>query len=520
MKRHGLSVLCFVVLWAASVQAAIPPVLPEIGLQVSPEYPTSSDALSLTLSGMWPDSCVPEGFELRVLSGDSIWIDLLLPGWDDKGDCEEPVCLPVLTSWRLTENVEPLSPGDYDVFLRAVACQDIGSYQQISRLSIAPGGPLTWGRFTRGERVVLLQDDPPGGLGLKAGQAGTVVCCNPDDCSGNLLVSWDLWAQGKVDPFSCPDLVPAIYPANSALWIDPGHIPIGRQFSQCGTIRKGLEGCVYFEADDGRDYNVMAPADLYLSLDGAGAIQFDDYIRLRGLLNTTPPAPGEIRPCPQRDGDIYHPIIAPCPTGGGDCCGGTYQSGDRVILLVDDPVGPDGRAAVGLPAGSLGTIVCCDGNDPVFPVLVSWDKWENGGRVDTSPCETQAGAFPERSLWLMACDQIGPTEPGVSTTGPDEVVIMVGGNPLVLRPDEKSVRTYSGCVTLSLEVKEEARLSVRVTPAVGVSGIWTGTLSPEVVGPGMVTTELCVEVQNLDVGTLPPGNAQIATVTVLAAPTS
>ncbi|MBN1362086.1 MAG: hypothetical protein JW993_15940 [Sedimentisphaerales bacterium] len=411
MKRDGMCVLALVMLWTASIQAAIPPVLPAIGLRVAPENPTSSDELSLTLSGEWPDSCAPEGFELRILSGDSIWVDLLLPGWNATGNCDDLVCLQVVTPWALTQDAEPIAPGDYDVFLRAVACGEMGTYQRIGALSVAPGGRLTSGRFERGERVVLLQDDPPGGKGLKAGQAGTVVCCDPGNCAGNLLVSWDLWSSGKVDPFSCADLVPVLHPANSALWVDPGRVMLGRQFSQCGAIRKGLEGCIYFESDDGHDYNVMGSAELYRSLNGAGAIQFGDCVRLRGLLNRTPPAPGEIRLRPQRDGDIFHPIIALCPAGGGDCCGGTYQSGDRVVLLVDNPIGPDGRSASGLPAGSVGTVACCNGNDPLFPVLVSWDKWESGGRVDTSPCQAQAAAYPAQSLWLLACDQIGPAQP-------------------------------------------------------------------------------------------------------------
>lgn len=410
MKCHGRCVVGFVVLVAVAAQAAVPPVLPQIRLDVSPENPTSSDALSLTLSGVWPDRCVPERFELRVLSGDSVWIDLFLPGWDIMGDCQDLACVQVPTPWDLTQRSEPLSPGGYDVFLRAIACQEIGSYEQIGTLSVAPGGPLTSGRIARGQRVVLLQDDPPGGVGLKAGRTGTVVCCDPANCAGNILVSWDRWTQSKVDPFLCPDIVPALYPANSVTWIDPGQVLIGRPFSQCGFIRKGLEGCVYVETDDGHDYNVMAPAELYVALDGRGAIQFGDHVRLRGLLNTTPPPPGEIRLCPQRDGDVFDPIIALCPTGGPDC-GGIYQNGDRVVLLADNPVGPNDRAAVGLPAGSRGTVVCGDGNDSRFPILVSWDKWTNGGRVDTAPCQAQAASHPEQSLWLMACDQIARAEP-------------------------------------------------------------------------------------------------------------
>ncbi len=520
MKRQGMCAVVFVVLLAASVQAAIPSVLPEISLQVSPENPDSSDTLSLTLSGTWPDSCVPEEFEVLVVSGDSIWIDLFLPGWNAKGDCPQLMCLQVLTPWELAQDLEPLSPGQYDVFLRAIACEETGSYQQIAGFRVESGAThFTSGRFARGERLVLLQDDPPGGIGLKAGRAGTVVCCDPNDCSGGILVSWDLWADGKIELLSCKDAVAAIYPFNSAIWIDPSQVLVGRQFSQCGTIRKGLEGCVYFESDDGDTYNVMAPAELYVALDDAGAIQFDDHVRLRGLLNTTPPGPGEISLCPQRNGDIFHPVISLCPTATTACCDGAYQSGDRVQLLVDDPVGPGGQAAAGPLAGSVGTVVCCNGDDPLFPILVSWDKWAGGGKVDTAPCESQAVSYPDNSLWWMACDQIAPIKPDEPGSEPDEIVINLGGNPLVLKQDSLDPHSYTGCVTLSLELNYKAKLSVQIIPTAGVSGTWTGTLSPDEVGPGEVTTNLCVQVEDLDFNTLPPGkNVHVATVTILAVP--
>lgn len=517
MKLHGMCVALVALFLAASLQAAIPPTMPEISLAVSPEEPTSADPISLTLSTTWPNSCVPEGFQVNFLGDFTIGIDLLLPGWDTKGDCEDLICLPVLTPWQQTKVIESLSPGDYDVFLRPIACQETGPYEQIGTFSVQPRG-----RFLRGERVVLLQDEVEGGDGLTAGQAGTVICFDSNGASDSVLISWDLWAQGKDEKHSCEDEVaPILYPPNSGLWVDPDMVLIGRQFNWCGTIRKGLEGCVYFESDDGQTYNVMLPAELYAALDGKeGTIRFGDYVRLRGLLNQTPPAPDEIRICPQHDGDIYHPILTPCPTDKADCCGSLYQSGDRVVLLTDNPVGPDGLPAIGLPAGSLGTVVCCSDRHPLFPVLVSWDNWEHGGKVDTSACPAQAAAYPEQSLWLMACDQIAPAPPDEPKNGPDEIIIDIGGSPLVLKQDPQNPDAYAGCMTLTLELNFQAQLSVQIFPAPGVGGDWTGTLSPDVVGPGLVSTELCVQVENLNVSALPPGFQQVATVSLLAAPAS
>lgn len=440
MKGRGTFLLTLVALLAAWSQAAVPVTLPEIAVQVAPKNPTSTDILSLTLSGIWPDSCTPVGLEVQVIGGDSVWIDLLLPGWDTKGDCDPLMCLQVLTPWELAEMIAPLAAGDYDVFVRAVACEGSGSYEQISGLRVEPGagGPLP-DHFARGERVVLLEDEPSGGPGLLAGHAGTVVCCDPNDCSAGLLISWDLWANGKADLSRCPDIASVLYPPVSAIWVDPSRVLIGRHFNQCGTIRRGLEGCVQLETDDGKTYNLVAAGQLYGALDRAGGFQFDDQVRVQGLLNTTPPGPGVLRICPQFDGDIYHPIVLPCPKG---------EPGP------DPDPGPD------------------PGPDPK----------------------------PE----------------------PDQIVIGLGENAITLIKDPGgSGLTYSGCVDLDLELNFKAQLSVEITPAVGVVGTWTGTLSPEVIGPGSATTTLCVTVEDLDISTLPPGKGvQIAVVSLFAVPAS
>ncbi len=278
--------------------------------------------------------------------------------------------------------------------------------------------------FTPGEQVVLLDNDPPNGPGLKAGRSGTVLCCDANDGRGNILVSWDLWSDGKADTFACHNGLNALYPANSALWVDPNVVRVGRRFKQCGTLRKGLEGCVNFETDDGRYYNVVSSGALYAALsDAGGTFHFDERVQLQGLLNTTPPAQGTVRVCPQYDGDLFQPIVSACP---------------------------------GVPG------------------------------------------FPR------------------------PFTINLAGNPLQLVPDPNSTGpgyTYNGCTNITLEMNFQAQLSVRVTPAAGVNGTWSGTVTPNVAGPGLVTVQICVHVEHLDVGTLPGGNnVQVASITLSAAP--
>ena len=78
--------------------------------------------------------------------------------------------------------------------------------------------------------------------------------------------------------------------------------------------------------------------------------------------------------------------------------------------------------------------------------------------------------------------------------------------------------SYAGCADITVQLNFQAQLSVDITPAAGVGGTWTGTLNPDIIGPGEVTTELCIEVVNLNIGSLPPGTNQVAPVTLLAAP--
>jgi hypothetical protein len=80
------------------------------------------------------------------------------------------------------------------------------------------------------------------------------------------------------------------------------------------------------------------------------------------------------------------------------CCG--FRQGDRVTLLTDNP-----RGAAGLVAGMVGTVVCCDLDDPSLPVFVSWDDWTNGRNTDAF-CDTSPLDYPEDSGWWVACEDV------------------------------------------------------------------------------------------------------------------
>jgi len=185
-----------------SAQAAVEPNLPPVDIRVSPSGPTTSDSVSIILSGLWPDRCVPERISLRVFAGDSVWIDVLLPGWDDPDECLSLSCTVEPTAFEVQGMAGNLAVGDYDVYARVISCEGRGKYEFVTSFEVVEGklddsdcAGCQASRFTAGGRVVLLADDPPGGLGLKAGHAGTVICRDCESGCGRILVSWDLWTQ-------------------------------------------------------------------------------------------------------------------------------------------------------------------------------------------------------------------------------------------------------------------------------------------------------------------------------------
>jgi hypothetical protein len=277
--------------------------------------------------------------------------------------------------------------------------------------------------FRPGEQVVLLDDDPPGGIGLKAGRRGTVLCGDSDGDPGRILVSWDLWTNEKADSSPSLGRSNALYPTHSAMWVNPNSVRIGRPFKQFGTIRQGLEGGVIFETDDGKAYNVVTPGELSFALNaGAGGLHFDDRVQIQGLLNATLAALGATPGYRPLDGDIFHAVVSPCP------------------------------------------------NDQGLP---------------------------------------------------DPFTINLVGNPLRLVPEPNAPGpdyTFDGPTVATFQLNFRAKLSLQITPVPGVGGTWTGTISPDTVGPGTITVPIRVHVEHLDISTLPPGNMRAATVTLSAVP--
>jgi len=84
---------------------------PPASTEILPASPSSSDVVTITLSGEWPNNCIPNDSSISAVSN-GIYFDVILnypPG---------TMCLLVITPWSTTEYIGPLSPGTYTVYAR------------------------------------------------------------------------------------------------------------------------------------------------------------------------------------------------------------------------------------------------------------------------------------------------------------------------------------------------------------------------------------------------------------------
>lgn len=528
MKREGMLLAALLMFLASPLvaQVPIPDPLPAFEFTYSPTNPTSEDEINLQISGRWPNSCPPDSAEVSV-DGNDLTISLLLPGAIDGN---EPNCTSVESAYQINKRTGPLAADTYVVSIRVVSHTQASPATRIGTLTVrvpAGGGgepnvPITIGP---GTCVVILQncDD----LSLKAGQAGIVVCCDTTDCSGRFLVSWFLNTAGVGTSADCNEANPRIIPPASTTWVDPSRVGLGICFDECGVLQQNEERCYTLATDAGLTYILVAGSWLPDFLGEGAQFQLGDRVRVQGLINIRRPE-GAFFSCTAEDGDIYNPVITPCtPAGGGagtGCCNAQYEPGDRVRLLVDNPMDMTGRAPTGLLAGTLGTVVCCNADEESFSVFVSFDDFTGGGDMSSLCRTTPTTTFPAGSGWWVSCDQIVFVSSG-GNTNPcpnDNMTIGFGTNGIEIFRDpdcSTETRTFSGCVNARVTSNFRARLSLRITPLATVGGTWMGTVTPEVIPAGESTVAVCVTATDLDLTAIPAGqNVQVATVSIMAVP--
>lgn len=103
------------------------------------------------------------------------------------------------------------------------------------------------------------------------------------------------------------------------------------------------------------------------------------------------------------------------------------------------------------------------------------------------------------------------------------MTVCIGSSCIELLPDPNvpaSSHAYIGHTNVGIELNFKGKLSVTVTPKSAAGGDWTGWVVPEIVGPGDVTVQIWVRVENLNIGALPAGstNVQVAEVKLFVVP--
>jgi hypothetical protein len=126
MKKASLlisTVLVFVL--TTQTNAELPGWLDEV--EVLPPNPCSSDVITITLSGWWPDSCVPNDSIAWTEYG-RIFIDVIHDYPPGTG------CLLVISRWKRTESVGPLEPGGYRIYTRLLP--DFERYEVVAEFIV------------------------------------------------------------------------------------------------------------------------------------------------------------------------------------------------------------------------------------------------------------------------------------------------------------------------------------------------------------------------------------------------
>ena len=154
-----MAALLVVLIWAV---AALPAIAQEAAeLEFSPLHPTSLDPIRVVVSGVWPNDCAPELFDL-IVEGSTVRVEIV-----------EAVVLPcdlVPTDYRIEADLPPLAAGEYDLRLInwgafAPSQLDVlpltvtaSSEASLRSLSVHPPEPNTSDRI----QVVAAGDSPDG----------------------------------------------------------------------------------------------------------------------------------------------------------------------------------------------------------------------------------------------------------------------------------------------------------------------------------------------------------------------
>lgn len=103
--KYTLLISCVVFFIVAGQVIGDGPWVPE-NVDISPQAPASTDDVTITLSGMWGNSCVPYDSQISIV-GNDIYFDV-------SADLDV-ICAQVVLPWEQSKTISPLSSGTYRI---------------------------------------------------------------------------------------------------------------------------------------------------------------------------------------------------------------------------------------------------------------------------------------------------------------------------------------------------------------------------------------------------------------------
>ena len=211
----GASVAIF--LWATLAMAQ--PCGRWVEVEVNPPHPTSNDFITLTLSGVWCDSCVPRS-PRAVVVGNTIMVYTTN---------KDAMCFPVLTPWELGVPLGKLPPGRYSVLVIHNG-QPIGGLEILEVRAAGPDLLIEAIRWTPlspnvGDRDVNFEVMIVNVGSERASLAGVVLELYKIKAGQAIVVGKTSWGSGYLDPNQTMVANVTTFPYSALTW-EGGVFPV------------------------------------------------------------------------------------------------------------------------------------------------------------------------------------------------------------------------------------------------------------------------------------------------------
>lgn len=185
---------------------------PWVEVIVDPPQPTSNDLVTLILSGIWCDSCVPQSPRVSIV-GHSITVFT---------SNKSPMCFPVTTPWELRVPVGKLSPGWYSVLvvhngkpIGGLEFFEVHSAQPdflIEAMRWSPVSPSVGDRYVNFEVMIVNAG------GERAPLTGVVLELYKIKDAQPIVIGRTSWSSGHLDPNQMLVATVPTFPYSQLTW--------------------------------------------------------------------------------------------------------------------------------------------------------------------------------------------------------------------------------------------------------------------------------------------------------------